>query len=117
MRAAFSHSALIEHERTRVQTLQQLLEALSAFEAGSDDDEEFAALFRDAQTILELDDYELGNIFNVSRPTISRWARGETAPHSVGRKSVFEVLAEHVETRLKRHSASAQRYEPALAHA
>ena len=117
MKAAFSRSVLIEHERTRVQTLQQLLEALGSFEAGSDDDVEFAALFCDAQTILELDDYELGNLFRVSRPTVSRWARGETAPHAVGRKSIFDVLAEQVETRLKRHSASALRYAPALAHA
>ncbi len=50
--------------------------------------------------MLELEDGELADILKVSRPTVSRWARGEAAPHRLGRMPALQVLIDLVRARL-----------------
>ncbi len=61
---------------------------------------QFSSLFVRAQRALELDDYELAHLFRVSLPTIGRWARGETAPHPIGRQAVFQSLRDIAQARI-----------------
>jgi DNA-binding transcriptional regulator YiaG len=65
---------------------------------------QFAELFAKAQRVLELDDAELARAFKISRPTVGRWARGESAPHPLGRKPVFDVLGRYAMAKLRRHA-------------
>ncbi len=104
---------LSEHERTRVHALEELATSLKGF-ASTEDRAAFSRLFSDAQAILELDDSELAGMLRVSRPTISRWARGESAPHSLGREPALRLLADLVDSRLKRHSADRNRYSGSI---
>lgn len=93
---------LSEHERLRVVTLQRLAEALRNFPVEAER-AEFSRLFDRAQSVLEVDDTELARTLRVSRPTIGRWARGDSAPHPIGRGSVLLSLAEFAEAKLKHH--------------
>jgi DNA-binding transcriptional regulator YiaG len=61
---------------------------------------EFCTAFAQAQQALGYDDVTLAKIFQVSRPTVGRWARGEAAPHPIGRKPILEALARHLERSL-----------------
>jgi hypothetical protein len=49
---------------------------------------------------LGVTDLELAKMFEISRPTVSRWARGEAAPHQIGRRPVLEHLLKLVEERI-----------------
>jgi DNA-binding transcriptional regulator YiaG len=64
--------------------------------AQAEDDELFRQLFNDAQAVLEMEDSELALKFQVSRPTINRWAAGRTVPHPIARKAVIEQLAKMI---------------------
>lgn len=61
---------------------------------------EFCQAFAQAQLALGYSDVILAKIFQISRPTVGRWARGETAPHPIGRKPILEALARHLERSL-----------------
>ena len=69
----------------RATSLRSLIDAMKAF---SEDDsrEQFTVLFARAARVLEVDDVSLARALRVSRPTISRWAAGKSAPHRLGRK-------------------------------
>jgi hypothetical protein len=91
------------HERLRVTILQSLVAALQnfLFEA---ERAEFSRLFDRAQLVLEVDDTELARVLRVSRPTSGRWARGDSAPHPIGRRPVLLSLAELAEAKLQYHT-------------
>jgi hypothetical protein len=91
-----------QEERARVRVLEGLTVALNGFDA-TEDDAAFSNLFSQAQVILEIDDLLLARLMQTSRPTIGRWARGQTAPHPLARAAVFRVLAGIVAARLKLH--------------
>jgi len=61
----------------------------------------FAKLFQDARQALEISDDDLAASIRVSRPTIGRWARAETAPHPVGMPGVLKALADMVKKKLR----------------
>lgn len=94
---------LSKHEQLRVMTLERLVEALRDFPFKADRTE-FSRLFDRAQSILEVDDTELARALRVSRPTIGRWARGDSAPHPIGRGAVLLSLAEFAEAKLKHYT-------------
>ena len=77
--------------RSRLSELAALIERFEAFHEESPRPE-FTTLFGEAAMALELTDAQLARKFRISRPTVGRWIRGESAPHSLGRKSVFNVL-------------------------
>ena len=93
---------LFDHERSRVTALSELVKILRSFPRDADR-AQFSRLFDNARSVLELDDIELARAFRVSRPTIGRWARGDSAPHALGREPVFQLLAEISEAKLKHH--------------
>jgi len=89
----------------REQALSELIEALLDYPAKSDrlDRTWFAGLITRAQDVLEAEDDELADRLGVSRPTIGRWERGETAPHPIGRPGVLRVLANMANEKLRFH--------------
>ena len=97
-------------ELPRQQELHALLKSLLGYQKSERADRtEFAQLITEAQRILEVDDAELARRLGVSRPTIGRWARGETAPHPLGRAGVLTELADWTTDKLRIHSALAKR--------
>lgn len=92
---------VVDEACRRVESLDAITERLSAFREGGSR-QEFTELFKDAMLILEFTDEELARMFKISRPTVGRWARGHSAPHPLGHKAVFDVLAR--EAKKKRRS-------------
>ena len=90
-----------QHELARVASLTSLIAALKA--GGERSREEFGALFARAQRVLELDDVEVARALHLSRPTVGRWARGESAPHALGRKPALAWLARQATHKLAQH--------------
>ncbi|ORU97159.1 hypothetical protein AWB94_30970 [Mycolicibacterium canariasense] len=68
--------------------------------------EEFSELFALSIRVLELDQESAAKLFKTSRPTISRWAAGLSAPHILGRPAVFRALRKVANDRLRQHTAS-----------
>ena len=93
---------LREAEARQGEVLRDLIQRLK--DAPTDDDKAFANLFALATEILKRSDAELAEELSVVRPTIGRWARGESRPHPLGRKSVFRVLQKLAEDHLRRAS-------------
>jgi len=97
-----THADEAEHGREEV--LQRLVQSLDSYQASARSDRaSFAKLIESAQLVLEIDDRELARRLGVSRPTIGRWARGETAPHPIGRQGVLRELKDVANERLKIH--------------
>jgi hypothetical protein len=101
-------------EEQRVHALTEMIRSLSQF-TSSEDDSPFATLFQYAQSLLELDDRELSAELQVSRPTIGRWARGESAPHPLGQRAVMQTLSDLANVRLRRHARANRQAADALA--
>lgn len=91
-----------QYESERVKALQSLIGVLKQFPTEAERSV-FAALFNRAQKLLELDDTDLARILRVSRPTVGRWARGDSAPHPIARDAVLKTFIDIAEQRLKRH--------------
>lgn len=100
-------TAYAERIDERVDVLGALVTDLRGFPESASRGE-FTSQFEVAQAILELQDEELAELFQVSRPTIGRWRNGEAAPHPIGRKAVFNSLAKIAKDKLKALSRYAQ---------
>ena len=94
-------------EQTRVGALQYLIARLEQAERDEVDREQFGKLFSLSTQILELDQETVAQKFKISRPTISRWETGKSAPHPLGRKPVFQLLTKLAKERLRRHTPEA----------
>jgi hypothetical protein len=92
---------IYSQEPSRFELFEELQKELNTFPVGSEDDALFQRLFTDAQHLLEIGDMELSIMFQVSRPTINRWAAGRTAPHPLTRKAVMDQLAKVIGERKK----------------
>jgi hypothetical protein len=89
-------------ELQQVKLLQGLVGQLKS--APTDNAEAFAKLFALASEMLHADDLQLARVFKVSRPTIGRWTRGESTPHPLGRRPVFQTLLKMVEAEIRKHA-------------
>lgn len=61
---------------------------------------EFCTAFGKALEALEGDDISdvyVARYLQVSKPTIGRWARGEAAPHPIGRKPILRAMIKLLE--------------------
>ncbi len=87
-------------QRSRIEELRNLLLVLRAAAADGSRDQ-FCHAFAEARRVLELEDRELAETFQMSRPTVGRWARGESAPHQVGRKPMLDALARRAQAKLR----------------
>jgi DNA-binding transcriptional regulator YiaG len=93
-------------EQARVKSLEQLRDALASAEKVDVERELFHKLFVLAIRVLELDQETAARIMKASRPTVSRWASGQAAPHRVGRPSVFRELRKVANDKLRQHSSA-----------
>jgi hypothetical protein len=91
-------------ERTRAESLRELLDVLAKAERDDVGRDNFSSVFALAVQILELDQESAARAFKTSRPTISRWMSGQSAPHRVGRPSVFRELSKIAKDRLRQHT-------------
>ena len=94
------------YESERVKALQSLIGVLKQFPREAERSD-FCGLFNQAQKVLELDDSDLAGILRVSRPTIGRWARGDSAPHPIARDAVLKTFVDLADKKLKRHPRQA----------
>lgn len=95
--------ATSEQERVRVESLNDLVSRLKEAMRYDLDRQEFSLLVRRSRRILELDQYDVSRAFKISRPTVSRWESGESAPHPIGRKPVLQVLRKLAMGKLRQH--------------
>jgi hypothetical protein len=93
-------TAYAERIDERVDVLETLLAELQAFPETSPRTE-FTRQFKDAQLVLELSDTDLARLFKISRPTAGRWRSGDSAPHPLGRKAVFDSLSRVAKDKLR----------------
>jgi len=94
-----------EHERTV--SLGQLIELLEDVAGREIDRETFSQTFAAAIRMLELDHGAAARMFKTSRPTISRWESGQSAPHGLGRPAVFRELRKLAIEKRRRHTTGA----------
>ena len=81
-------------------TLERLATELdAASRVGTDAD--FAVFVKLSRQLLDLDDLEISRLLNVSRPTIGRWTRGVSFPHSLTRTAIYGVLAKKARSQAK----------------
>lgn len=73
--------------------------------ADSQDDATFQALLAQGIESLQLVDKDIAHAFTVSRPTVTRWRNGESAPHPALRKPVFDWLERRARTMNRRSSS------------
>lgn len=92
-----SEAALSE---ARHRQLSRLLDRLECYDPESSK-AEFGALLNECQAKLELEDSDFARLFRVSRPTVNRWVRAETAPHSIARRPVVASLVSITKRRLR----------------
>jgi len=62
----------------------------------------FQYILMDGMVLLEFGDDECARLFDVSRPTVTRWRNGSTAPHRAMRLPLCNVLRKEAGKRLKR---------------
>ncbi len=105
MALVLERTELESDERQRAKSLQRLVDALGDAETSELNKGDFAALFALSVRLLELDQKTTARLFKISRPTISRWETGVSAPHPIARPSVFQLLKKVAQEKLRQHSA------------
>ena len=92
------------HLDARIASLRELRVVVETC-GSSDEREPFTMAFRQARLVLEIDDSQLARDLKTARPTIGRWARGDSAPHPLGRGPVYAYLLRQIDERLRRYAA------------
>ena len=64
-------------------------------------DDVFQDVLIEGMELLEFGDYECAELFDVSRPTVTRWRNGSTAPHRAMRLPLCKVLRKEAGKRLR----------------
>ena len=88
----------------RIKELESFIAELTA--KNSTDLDLFRGLIGRSQELLALSDSDLSREFTVSRPTISRWKNGVSAPQPLMRKMVLDRLAKKTKGHLRYLSGS-----------
>lgn len=97
-------------QHSREEMLEQLIRSLRDYDGYERSDRaSFAKLIGAAQLVLEINDRELAHRLGVSRPTINRWANGDTAPHPIARQGVVSELKDWANEKLKLHRSYTKR--------
>lgn len=78
----------------KIQALVHMLES-----ANVDDDGTFAVVVDAFCAVAGFSDLDLANSFGMSRPGVTRWRRGVTAPHPVMRPAIVRTLVKLVTDR------------------
>jgi len=98
--------AIKTQEDTRMESLELLISLLQKAQKADLIRQEFAALFSYSVNVLELDQETVARKFKISRPTVSRWETGASAPHQLGRKPVFMLLQKIAKEKLRQHDVT-----------
>jgi DNA-binding transcriptional regulator YiaG len=93
---------VVNHESDRVKVLQHLIDLLKT---SSTEKTDFTRVFKMCLRVLELDHEFLAREFKISRPTVSRWEAGVSAPHQLGRKPVYQALLKIANAKHRQHGA------------
>jgi len=72
----------------------------------------FRSILAEGMDLLDLSDEDCAHLFDVSRPTVTRWRNGSTAPSRVVRRLVSDVLKKQALKRLRTRSRG-QKFVPA----
>ena len=64
-------------------------------------DDEFQGILTEGMELLDLTDEACARLFDVSRPTVTRWRNGSTAPVRAMRRLLSAVLKKEVTKRLR----------------
>lgn len=64
-------------------------------------DSEFQSILINGMEELDLNDEDCARLLDVSRPTITRWRNGSTAPLRAMRRLLYEVLKKEATKRLR----------------
>jgi hypothetical protein len=91
-------------EQNRVAGLKELARTLS--DVRPDDRGAFSAIVAKCLPLLEVDVDAFASSLGVDRSTVSRWARGISAPHRLGRVSVYSEFARLTDAKLKYHRST-----------
>lgn len=95
---------LVAAEGGRVKSLEELRDLLAEAEKIEVDRDQFRSLFALAIRMLELDQDTTAGIMKASRPTVSRWASGQSVPHRLVQPSIFRELRKVANDRIRKHS-------------
>jgi hypothetical protein len=71
--------------------------------------DEFRDVLIEGMDLFGLNDEDCARLFDVSRPTVTRWRNGSTAPSRVVRRLVSDVLKKQAMKRVRKHSRSRKR--------
>jgi predicted transcriptional regulator len=63
--------------------------------------DEFKDILVKGMELLDLADEDCARLFDVSRPTVTRWRNGSTAPHHAMHRLLFDVLKKEAMKRLR----------------
>ncbi len=96
----------VDEKASRESELQKFCRV--AADLDPSDDGCFVEIIRAAQIILEISDSEMGDLVEVSRPTVNRWKRGVNLPYVLARRAVVGVVVREVSKR-RRHREGAKR--------
>lgn len=66
-------------------------------------DNEFQGILTEGMELLDLTDEACARLFDVSRPTVTRWRNGSTAPLRAMRRLLSGVLKKEATKRLRQH--------------
>ncbi len=69
--------------------------------ADTESDSDFHAVAKASEELLLLSDKDLARELRVSRPTVSRWRTGATAPVPFARKMVYDFLIKRTRQAIK----------------
>ncbi|HXH92353.1 MAG TPA: hypothetical protein VNN25_12300 [Thermoanaerobaculia bacterium] len=85
---------------TRRSALESLRSKADSFKP--EDDEQFRSILAEAQDLFGMTDGDMATEFLVSRPTVSRWARGKNLPHCLMRRPITEWVFKEANRQLLR---------------
>jgi hypothetical protein len=90
-------------------SLEQLTQFIKKIQkANLESDSDFHAIAQASEGLLLLSDKELGRELRVSRPTVSRWRTGATAPVPFARKMVYDFLIKRTRKAIKMKKAKSK---------
>ncbi len=90
-----------ERVPARVETLRYFISYMAKAEKSDLDRKEFSHIFANALSVLELNHETVARLLKISRPTVSRWESGISAPHPIGRKPVFHLFKQMAQAKLR----------------
>ena len=64
----------------------------------------FQEILTEGMDSLDLTDEACARLFDVSRPTVTRWSNGSTAPHRAMHQILSNMLGKEAKKRLRQHN-------------